>query len=145
MKIIAPTQAQIQRVLLTSALSFGLVLGAYSISHAQVRQATNDQQISYQTGGVGQEELDQLRQHEANYNTQLSFANASDRAYLNNLQVQVLDAEQQIIFEDDNVGPLLYLQLAPGTYEVKAISNGVEKQQKFTAKADATYSEVLTW
>lgn len=145
MKIIVPYQIQIQRVLLTSALSFGLVLSAYSLSHAQVRQATNDQQISYQTGGLGQEELEQLRQHEANYNTQFSFANAADRAYLNNLQVRVTDAEQQLIFEDNEVGPLLYLQLAPGTYELKASSKGVEKAVTFSLKEGSNYRDVLTW
>lgn len=145
MKVNVLYQAQIQRVLLTTALSFGLALGAYSVSHAQVRKATNDQQISYQTGGVGQEEIDKLRQSEADYNTQFSFANASDRAYLNNLQVQVLDAQQHVIFEDSEVGPLLYLQLAPGTYKLKATSNEVEKALTFTIKDGASYSDVLTW
>lgn len=145
MKLTAPFYGQIQRMLLTTALSFGLVLGSYSIANAQVRQDTNNHQISFQTGGVGQEELDQLRQHEANYNTQFSFANASDRAYLNNLQVRILDAQQQAVFEDDNVGPLLYLQLKPGTYDISATSESVEKQLKFTVKEGTTFSEVITW
>lgn len=113
MKVIAHYQAQIQRILLTTALSFGLALTGYSLAHAQVRQETNEHQVSYQTGGIGQEELDQLSQSAANYNTQFSFANASDRAYLNNLQVRIINAQQELVFEDNQVGPLLYLQLTP--------------------------------
>ncbi|NLB31578.1 MAG: hypothetical protein GX822_07985, partial [Alcaligenaceae bacterium] len=85
-------QSHIQRILLTSSLSLGLAVTGYSLAYAQVRQATNDQQVSYQTGGIGQEELAELRQNASNYNTQLSFANASDRAYLNNLQIRIVNA-----------------------------------------------------
>src|SRR5699024_1432462 len=102
-------------------------------------------QVSYQTGGIGQEELDQLSQSAANYNTQFSFANASDRAYLNNLQVRIINAQQELVFEDNQDGPLLYLQLTPGTYEISATSNGVEKKLKFIAKDDTTLKEVITW
>lgn len=144
-KVLNQTQTQIQRMLLTTAMSFGLALGGYSVSHAEIRKAANDQQISYQTGGIGQEELDQLRQGAADYNTQFSFANAADRAYLNEIQVKVLNAQEDTIFADDHVGPLLYLKLDPGAYELKASSNGVEKAQKFTIKEGANYSNVLTW
>lgn len=145
MKVIAHYQAQIQRILLTTALSFGLALTGYSLAHAQVRQETNEHQVSYQTGGIGQEELDQLSQSAASYNTQFSFANASDRAYLNNLQVRIINAQQELVFEDNQVGPLLYLQLTPGTYEISTTSNGVEKKLKFIAKDDTTLKEVITW
>ena len=145
MKIIAPLNGEIHRVLLTTALSFGLALGGYSLAHAQVRQDTNEHQISYQTGGIGQEELDGLSQNDANYNAQFSFANASDRAYLNGLQVRIVDANQQTIFDDQEVGPLLYLQLNPGSYTITAINDGVEKQHQFTIKEGSKLSEVMTW
>ena len=145
MKVFALYQAQAQRILLTSALSFGLALSSYSVAHAQVRQDTNDQQVSYITGGVGQEELGELRQHAADYNAQFSFANATDRAYLNNLQIRILDAQVAPIFEDDDLAPLLYLHLKPGTYKLLATSNGVEKELRFTIREGSTFSDVLTW
>ena len=145
MKAIALYQAQIQRILLTSALSFGLAVTGYSLAYAQVRQATNDQQVSYQTGGIGQEELAELRQNASNYNTQLSFANASDRAYLYNLQIRIVNAQQTPVFEDNEVGPLLYLQLEPGNYELSATSNGVEQKLKFTVRDGSNFKEVITW
>lgn len=145
MKSIALCHAQIQRILLTTGLSFGLAVGGYGLAHAEVRQEINEQQISYQTGGVGQEELEELRQQASSYNTQFSFANASDRAYLNNLQVRILDADKNLIFEDADVGPLLYLQLEPGNYEIIATHENVEKKQTFSIKADSTFKEALTW
>ena len=145
MQVKGLNQAQIQRMLLTSALSFGLALGSYSLSHAELRKASNEYQISYQTGGIGQEELDLLRQNAADYNAQFSFANTADRAYLNNLQVQLFNAQNEMVFTDNQVGPLLYLQLSPGSYELKASSNEISKTQKFTIKEDAVYSSVLTW
>ena len=145
MNVIAMYQAQIQRILLTTALSFGLAVAGYSLAHAEVRQETNDQQISYQTGGVGQEELAELRQNASNYNTQFSFANAADKAYLNNLQIRIVNDQDALVFEDNAVGPMLYLQLEPGTYELSATSNEVEKKLKFTVKKDAKVEEVITW
>lgn len=145
MKTIAPYQAQIQRIILTSSLSFGLVVGGYSLAHAQVRQDSYEQQINYLTGGIGQEELAELRQHAANYNAQFIFANASDRAYLNNLQIRIVNAQQELVFEDNEVGPLLYLQLAPGMYELSATSKDVEKKIKFTVKDGSNIKEVIAW
>lgn len=145
MKVIAMYQTQIQRILLTTALSFGLAVAGYSLAHAEVRQDTNDQQISYQTGGVGQEELAELRQNASDYNTQFSFANASDRAYLNNLQIRIVNDQGAPVFEDNAVGPMLYLQLKPGRYEISASSNGIEKKLNFSVKEDAKVEEVITW
>ncbi len=145
MKVIAMYQTQIQRILLTTALSFGLAVVGYSLAHAEVRQDINEQQISYQTGGVGQEELAELHQNAANYNTQFSFVNAADKAYLNNLQIRITDAQNSLIFEDHTVGPMLYLQLEPGTYELSASSDNLEKKLKFTVKKDAKVEEVITW
>ena len=145
MKTIAPYQAQIQRIILTSSLSFGLVVGGYSLAHAQVRQDSYEPQINYLTGGIGQEELAELRQHAANYNAQFIFANASDRAYLNNLQIRIVNAQQELVFEDNEVGPLLYLQLAPGMYELSATSKDVEKKIKFTVKDGSNIKEVIAW
>ncbi|NLA51516.1 MAG: hypothetical protein GX860_05215 [Alcaligenaceae bacterium] len=145
MKVIAMYQTQIQRILLTTALSFGLAVAGYSLAHAEVRQDTNDQQISYQTGGVGQEELAELRQNASNYNTQFSFANAADKAYLNNLQIRIINDQDALVFEDNTVGPMLYLQLEPGTYELSASSDNIEKKLKFTVKKDAKVEEVITW
>ncbi|NLB31444.1 MAG: hypothetical protein GX822_07285, partial [Alcaligenaceae bacterium] len=95
--------------------------------------------------GIGQEELAELRQNASNYNTQLSFANASDRAYLNNLQIRIVNAQQTPVFEDNEVGPLLYLQLEPGNYELSATSNGVEQKLKFTVRDGSNFKEVITW
>lgn len=145
MKVIALYQAQIQRILLTTALSFGLAVSGYSLAYAQVRQATNEQQVNYQTGGIGQEELAELRENASNYNTQFSFANAADRAYLNNLQIRIVNDQQALIFEDNEVGPLLYLQLEPGTYELSATSNDVEQKIKFTVRDGSAVKEVITW
>lgn len=139
------TQYTQQKFFLSTVLSFGLALASISPVAAQIRQATNEQQINFVTGGIGQEELTEMRQHEEQYNTRFSFANAADRAYLSDLHVRIRDAEENLIFEDKRVGPLLYIQLPSGQYELSAESNDVKKQTRFTVQETGIVREVITW
>lgn len=121
-----------QKFLLSTVVCFGLALADIAPAGAN-SPSRNEQRISFATGGIGQE-LSAMRQQEQQYNTRFSFANAADRAYLSDLHVRIRDAADKLIFEDKQVGPLLYLQLPSGQYALSAESNGVKKQTRFTSQ-----------
>lgn len=95
--------------------------------------------ISYITGGVGDEELAEMKAQAANYNVRILITSAGGE-YMGNVAVRFLDKDKKEIFRsDNNAGPLFYVNLPAGTYMVEvATESGALQSKKITAPAKPT-------
>lgn len=90
--------------------------------------------IQYITGGIGDEELAQLKSVEQQYNVQILIA-ATSGAYISGVTVRIKDAAGNEVLAVPEAGPYLYTHLAPGNYTMSLTNSlGVAQQGSFTVK-----------
>lgn len=135
----------IQKFLLLSACSFGVFLTTNQSSFAQVRQDLYMNQLPFITGGFGNEEQNEIKQHAEQFNLHLTFAEEADRAYAAGVKVNITDAKDNEVFKDENTGPLLYLKLNPGKYTLNLDYKGQVKTQSIEVDSNKTQEIVVTW
>ncbi len=105
----------------------------------------NSNGISYITGGVGEEELAALKEHEADFNVRL-LATSVNGEYMSEVAIRFLNKQGEEVFRVESAGPFLYVNLPVGTYTVEAVSSmGTVQKAKVVAreKAPATGKVVL--
>lgn len=86
-------------------------------------------QVSFVSGGVGTESLDQLAAMSSQFNLKLVFALKSGE-YLSGVQVAISDAKGQSMLDTLSEGPWLLAKLPAGNYRIVAIVAGkTEKRQ----------------
>ena len=95
----------------------------------RVQIKTTDQGIRYASGGVGQEEREEIRALSGEFNLELMFAIQGGGEYLADVQVNVLDAKGAVVLSATSKGPYFIAQLPKGSYTVEVSANN-ESQKK---------------
>lgn len=99
--------------------------------------------INYITGGVGDEELAVLKAQEDNYNAHLLLTSMNGE-YMGDVALNFLDKQGNEVLKVDSAGPLFYVNLPAGTYNVEATSSsGLIQKAKLTAGAKASKGKVV--
>jgi hypothetical protein len=80
------------------------------------------------SGGVGDEDRDALMQAYDQYNLHLAFAEKSGD-YVADVGVKVRDARGREMWSGNADGPLLFMKLPPGRYEVVADFDGRQQRR----------------
>lgn len=97
-------------------------------------EANTEGGISYISGGIGDEEKEQLKEQEEAYNARLQVTGPNGE-YVGNVNFVLHDAKGKQLLAIDDAGPFVYIQLAPGTYTVDATASTIHK--KATIKVPA--------
>ena len=134
----------IKQFMLTSAIAFGLYAGTQNMVQAQVQPQTYNQSTQYITGGFGNNEQNEIKAQSNLYNVHLTFAD-QEGAYLGNVQVVITNQHNQPVFEASDTGPLLYIKLPDGTYNLKATYNNQTQSSTFRLQGNAQVSNVMRW
>lgn len=100
--------------------------------------------VAYVSGGIGDEERDEIRAREKDFNLQLLFAER-DGSYLANVAVRLLDAKGRTVLDSGSAGPFLLVRLPTGTYTIKATVNGQEQQGKLSVPAKGQRQAIFRW
>lgn len=98
--------------------------------------------MKYVTGGIGDEELAQLRSLENDFNIQMLIAGFNGE-YIGDVTVKVVDTKDTVLFTVDNAGPYFYLSLPAGEYMVEVSTGGAMKSVKVKAPASGTTKPVV--
>jgi len=117
----------------STILSYGVAaifLGAASMASADndavVQSAGN---VTYVSGGVGLESLDQLSSIARDFNLKLVFA-LNSGAYLSGVQVEIADSKGTTVVDAMSDGPWFMAKLPTGSYRVMAtVAGKTEKRQ----------------
>lgn len=100
----------------TLALVAALALGSAVSAQAQVMKDEKSG-VAYVSGGVGEEELAELKKQEPDYDLKLYFT-AGKGEFLASVPVTIEDAKGGRVLETITQGPILLAKLKPGKYKV---------------------------
>jgi hypothetical protein len=103
------------------------------------------QGYAFMSGGVGTEERNLMQRKAGAYDLDLSFANRRGQ-YLSDVKVIIDDQHGKQLVDTTTTGPLFYIELPPGKYDVKASFDDKTREIKDlnVAKNHST-KELLHW
>jgi hypothetical protein len=96
--------------------------------------SSSEAEIPWISGGVGDEALDEMRKVSAAYNVHLMFTGQGGH-YLAGVPFKVSRRNGQAVLSGMTDGPMLYLKLAPGAYQVAAEIDGGWQTQRVQVAA----------
>lgn len=131
--------------------SYGIVallLGSaslVSVAHADNTVIVNKSgSVSYVSGGVGTESLDQLRSMAREFNLKLVFAlNSGD--FLSDVRVVINDAKGKTVLDALSDGPWFLSKLPAGKYQVVATLSGKAEKRQIDVTATTLRTIDFRW
>lgn len=93
-------------------------------------------EIPWLSGGIGEEAREAMQREAGGYNVQAVFSSRKGN-YLAAIPFAVLRPDGGRILSGVSAGPLLYLKLRPGAYQLSAQLDGVWQNKRFQADAAA--------
>lgn len=120
-----------------------LPLAAQEVGDVAKQNATSAPQaeIPWMSGGIGDEARDEMRKAAAAYSVHLVF---SDRegSYLAGIPFTVSKVNGRELYSGVSAGPLLYLKLPPGSYQIAAKFDGVWHSKRIQAGTSGAPAKV---
>ncbi len=109
-------------------LGGALLAASLSVSAAIVEGQTADNR-RYVVGGVGQEEVEQLKTMADRYSLQLIVSSRAG-AYLADMHVRIIGANSQKVLDAPLGAPWLLVDLIPGSYTVSVTHSGGQAHER---------------
>jgi hypothetical protein len=85
--------------------------------------------ISYVSGGIGEDSRERLKAFASAFNLKLLLAKKSGE-YLGDVEVVINDAKGRELIKAVAEGPIFMANLPPGSYEVAATTEGLTQKQR---------------
>ncbi|OAB52477.1 hypothetical protein [Pseudomonas thivervalensis] len=131
-----------------SILLFPIALNATSLAAVdntgvQV-QPMQQNGMTYLSGGIGEDEARAIEQAQG-YNLHMTFAIGPENKYVPDVEVTVQNASGQTLLTLSDAGPLVYVQLPPGKYNVVATRNGEVRRDTAEVGSGAARKLVFHW
>ena len=135
------TRLQISPVLIALAMVQATpVLGG---EVGELPQVQMHDDITYVTGGFGQEESCAMKAAAGNYDLMLTFAER-DGSYVADVNVQIIDSSGRTVLQTVS-GPLLLVNLPAGKYRIAADYNGATRWRTVSVGGSHHDRLTLTW
>lgn len=131
----ATNTRKMQRGLLLMAIALpGLPAWAGEVGDVAKQNTTSAPQaeLSWMSGGIGDDARDEMRKAAAAYSVHLVFSNR-EGAYLAGIPFTVTMLNGHELYSGVSAGPLLYLKLPPGSYQIAAKFDGSWHNKRITA------------
>lgn len=93
--------------------------------------------ISILSGGIGQEEQEEMRRAAKGYNVHVLFA-TQQGAYLADVSFTVTDNKGRQLAASVSEGPRLYLNLPAGAYQISATRHGASQSRQVKVPSNGT-------
>jgi hypothetical protein len=106
-------------------------------------QAQQQGNITFVSGGAGDDDRDALKQVESQYNLRLLFA-ARNGDYLANVGVTLADTKGNTVLDTIADGPIFYAHVPPGRYRLTVSNQGQSQSHDITIGAGAV-SQDFYW
>lgn len=130
-------------MLLSSAMTPAASLEPIDSTGVQVqRQEQNG--IAYLSGGIGEDEAKAIQQT-TGYNLHMTFAVGAENKYIPDVDVVIEKAQGQPVLTLQDAGPLVYVQLPAGKYNVIATRNGEVRRDVAEVGSGEARNLVFHW
>ena len=100
--------------------------------------------ITYLSGGIGEDEARAIEQAQG-YNLHMTFAIGPENKYVPDVDVTVQKVSGEIVLTLSDAGPMVYVQLPPGKYNVVATRNGEARRDTAEVGSGAARKLVFHW
>lgn len=100
--------------------------------------------IQYVSGGIGDEEMAQLKSVEQDYNVHVMLS-SKDGAYVAKVSLRMLNAQGQEVLLVNNAGPFVYIKLPAGGYTLEATRNGETRKANVKVPASGAAKPHFTF
>jgi hypothetical protein len=128
------------------ALGAGAMLPAAAADNPAAIVVKGDGSVPYVSGGVGDDERQQMEKMAADYPLQLLFATkGSPNEFLAGVTVQIKDKDGKLVLDTVSKGPYLLAKMPAGKYSVSADNDGVVKRQDVQIAGTRTQRLVFVW
>ncbi|KVK89874.1 carboxypeptidase regulator [Burkholderia ubonensis] len=131
------------RFAIAAALAVGVAAGAYAQSDG-LPAARQQGDVSFVSGGVGQDESTAFQRNEAAWPLALRFTGAGGE-FLADVHVRITDAKGAEVLKTDASGPYMLVKLPPGRYTVQASYQGKDETRSVTVTAKGGARQAFTW
>lgn len=100
--------------------------------------------IPYISGGIGEEELEAIHRARKNYNIKIVLAEASG-AYVSGVSLQLSTVLGEPLVSIADAGPLVLVQLPPGSYLITTGYKDRNTQKRFDVSDNVAQTVVIAW
>ena len=100
--------------------------------------------IPYLSGGIGDEEREAIEHARKDYNVKIVLTETAG-AYVSNVNLELATILGEPILALSGAGPLVLIQLPPGTYLITADYDGRKTQRRFDVKDNAAQTVTVAW
>jgi hypothetical protein len=90
--------------------------------------------ITFLNGGIGKDEADAIRATKG-YNFKMTFATGPGNAFVSDVDVGISTRDGKQVLALNEAGPLVYVKLPTGDYDVTASSGGQTQRRKVAIRA----------
>ncbi|MGQ0443301.1 MAG: hypothetical protein ACT4OH_07660 [Methylophilaceae bacterium] len=101
--------------------------------------------ISFVNGGIGEEQATNIRRIANHFSLHLLFSGGNEGGWLADVSVLILDGNRQTIFSKKQGGPLLYIDLPTGDYQIIGRYNGDRQSKRITLTGEKSQRVILNW
>lgn len=99
---------------------------------------------AFVTGGIGEEELEQINAARADFNVRLLMAEKAG-AYVTGVRIAIVDAKGKTVLEVGSAGPYLLAKLPKGTYRINASYEGQSQERRLEVRDGAGQMLPFYW
>lgn len=100
---------------------------------------------SYVSGGIGDEELTELRSRSKTFNLRLLFAEKYSGSYMAGVKVSIESVTGNKVLDAEGAGPLFYANLPAGSYRITVEAEGQRQSRIITIPKNASREWAVYW
>ncbi|WP_051901381.1 hypothetical protein [Methylotenera sp. L2L1] len=118
----------------------------FQVANAAEQQIhTTKSGIQYLTGGIGHEEVIEMRPHAKKFTLNLIFSEGEDGHLATAININIYNTQNELVFRLKNAKPMLYVNLPAGSYTILATNNGEKLRHRLTVDASSNQKIILNW
>ncbi len=130
--------------LLAGGAGLALLLSAVgALASLEVKQ---NGPVSFVSGGVGEDEIQEIKRLSSNYPLELLFATKKlPSVYLADVKVQIKDKDGKVVLDEVSRGPFFLVKIPPGRYSISVENDGIEQRRVTQVTGARTQRVIFVW
>ena len=101
--------------------------------------------ISFVNGGISEEQASDIRHIAKDFSLQILFTGGAVGGWLTDVSMMIIDANGQTVFWKKQSGPMLYINLPAGDYQLVGRYNGEKQSVRFSLAGEKPQRVILNW
>lgn len=101
--------------------------------------------LNFINGGISEEQAEDIRRTAKNFSLQVLFSGGAVGGWLTDVSMMILDGNGKTVFWKKSSGPMLYIDLPAGDYQVIGRYNGERQSKRLTLTGEKPQRVILNW